>query len=146
MHRSWAALIDADTHIIGNIVEQFWHYMLANEKPSDEDVLAVNKIREATDAVECDDLSGILLAQLIGGLLAVVNVFSTGSPEQSMLLADSAITCVDANVSERTGTSPAGDISTVPEIADELRAQEQMMLYLEGSPTLTADDIDKFRG
>jgi hypothetical protein len=134
-----------DAQFIGNSVDALWRHVIMDTTPSAGDLLAMTTRCSEINLNQGDELQGILLAQLLGGLLAAIDVFSSHSCRQSMLLAEYVINCLDADVSMRTGISPKGDLSAVPSVGAEIRVQEQMICYLEDSPSLSTEDALRFR-
>lgn len=139
------ALDATQTRFIEDSVTMLWRHVIVHTTPSMEQLSEIRKWCAAVEVNEDDMPHAALLMQLLGGMMTVVQLFANGEAKQSMLLADYVINCIDVELSERTGKSPAGNISTVPEIAEELIAQEAMLRYLESSPTLSNEDIYRFR-
>jgi hypothetical protein len=143
--RASAAIHGRDAQFVSDSIDLLWGYVLMDSTPL---AVKLSQIEKRCHEIEVDQNAfpqSILLAQLLGGLLSAVDVFSSGSRKQSALLAEYVITCIDADVSERKGVSPRGDLSFVPEIAAELNAQEEMISYLESSPVLSAEDVARLR-
>jgi hypothetical protein len=139
------ALHQKDVQFVRDTITMLWENVLMDTLPS---ILTQPEIEKWCHEIEVDQdglLQSILLAQLLGGLLSAAEVFSSGSSKQSSLLAEYIINCIDAEISERTGVSPRGDLSFVPEIAAELNGQEEMIRYLESSPKLSIEDVARLK-
>jgi len=138
-------LTKADADYINDRVHCLWHCAISGQLQCESELEGlVNRSNEA-QIDDSDVLTGIVVAQLLGACTAVAEVFRTGSAHHAMLVADSCITCIDAQVSERDGVSPSHDLPAVPELASELHLQRRMIDYLNTSPAPQSIGLQQFR-
>ena len=140
-----SALSPSEVRNINSCVTLLGSHVAEGTSPSAAELESLHEFSNSIDVNKGDFFIDILLVQLLGALDVVAEDFYNPTAQQAMLLAIYLINCVDAEVSEREGRSPRGDLSAVPEIARELDIQRKMLQYLRQATALSIQDLTRFR-
>jgi hypothetical protein len=113
-----------------------------------ENITNINEIKEKFSKLECDEdmypLSRFYI-ELIGGIFDVVDVIEKGNAEYAASEAIHLINCIDLELDQKGITPPIDSFMSYPDVRMEWEAQSRMLDYLDTSPTLGRNDVERFR-
>ena len=143
-HRS-ALLTEREVTFIGDALAELWTHVWQQTKPSDAWLSRVKSEFHTWNLdEEANDPDFARKLQLIANLDVLASeVFMSDGAWQAMLVAESVINCIDFEEDDKGRTPRIGEF--VPEIATELRIQEEMLQWLESSPALSVADLRRLR-